>query len=339
MTTSSSVLIRKSALGRESGRVLPAPVSGQEFVLVGVIVVLWIALGIASPEFLSPSSVRTFLSNVAPVGIMGVGMTIVMISGGIDLSVSGILMVCAVIAAKAMVVLSTPFWLTITIAVSIGAILGLINGMLIAVGRVHALIITFGTWNVFLFIGYRIFDSQFVNGIPPTISILGSGSSSALVGVPVSFILMALILAAAWWYMRYTAGGRHYYAIGSDNAAARLVGIKVNQRIVSAYVVSGLLVGLGACITIANGTESLPPTVGTGTELAVIAAVVIGGTSIMGGSGSVFGTLLGAILVQTVASGVTMLLLPSQLSMLFIGVFIIIAVGADLLRQRIRRRA
>lgn len=318
---------------------LPAPASGQELVLIGVIVALWIALGLASPEFLSSSSMRSFLSNVAPVGIMGVGMTIVMISGGIDLSVSGILMVCAVIAAKAMVMFSTPLWLTITIAVSIGALLGLVNGMLIAKGRVHALIITFGTWNVFLFIGYRIFDSHFVNGIPPTLSILGSGSESAIAGVPASFILMAVVLALAWCYLRYTAGGRHYYAIGSDSAAARLVGIRVDRRVISAYVLSGLLVGLGACITIANGTESLPPTVGTGTELAVIAAVVIGGTSIMGGSGSVFGTLLGAILVQTVTSGVTMLSLPSQLSMLFIGVFIIIAVGTDLLRQRVGRGA
>ena len=127
----------------------------------------------------------------------------------------------------------------------------------------------------------------------------------------------------AWCYLRHTAGGRHLYAIGGDADAARLAGVKVQRRVLLAYVLTGLLIGLAACFVIAQGTSTLAPNVGAGMELAAIAAVVIGGTSIMGGRGSVLGTLLGALLVQTVTSGVTQLGWPSQLSNLFIGIFIL----------------
>lgn len=336
---SASQGIGSREIAKPRGRVLPFPVSGQEFVLLGVIVLLWVALGFAAPGFVTGGSIRPLLSSVAPIAIMGVGMTIVIITGGIDLSVSGMLAVAAVVAAKVMVAFGSPPLVTLLVGVVVGGALGLVNGLLIAVGRVHALIITFGTWNVFLFVGYRIFDGQFVNNIPRTLEPLGAGPNGAIWGVPTSFILMILIAGGAWCYLRYTAGGRHYYAIGSDAVAARLAGIPVQHRIASAYVLSGLLVGIGACLTLANGTQSLAPTVGRGTELAVIAAVVIGGTSIMGGSGSVLGTVLGAILVQTVASGVTQLSWPSQLANLFVGLFVIIAVGTDLLRQRLGRKA
>jgi ribose transport system permease protein len=156
--------------------------------------------------------------------------------------------------------------------------------------------------------------------------------------MPHSFLLTAIIASAVWWYLRHTPGGRHFYAIGSDPVAAELAGVRVRRRVLLAYVVTGALVGLSAIFTIAKGTSTLDQSIGSGKELAAIAAVVIGGTSIMGGRGSVLGTLLGALLVQTVTSGITQLGWPSDLSDLFVGVFVIIAVGVDLLRQRARRR-
>ena len=148
-----------------------------------------------------------------------------------------------------------------------------------------------------------------------------------------------MVLAAiAWCYLRHTAGGRHFYAIGGDPLAAQLAGVKVQRRILLAYLLTGLLVGLAPASS-SPRARNLGQNVGNGKELAVIAAVVIGGTSIMGGRGSVLGTVLGALLVQTVASGVTQLGWRSQLSDLFVGIAIIIAVGADLLRERARRTA
>ena len=261
---------------------------------------------------------------------------IVIITGGIDVSVGGAVMVCSVLTAKQLVAgLSAP--VAVLLAIVVGGVLGLVNGLLIAYGRVHAIIITFGTANLFLFLGLQLFGSRTVNGIPATFEVFGRGDEGRTLGIPHAFAITVLITALAWWYLRHTAGGRHFFAIGGDAHAARLAGVKVQRRVLLAYLVTGLLVGLASCFVIAQGTSTLDQTVGSGKELAVIAAVVIGGTSIMGGRGSVLGTFLGALLVQSVTSGVTQLGWKSQLADLFVGIFIIIAVGTDLLRERTRR--
>jgi ribose transport system permease protein len=319
------------------GRVLPPPVSGQEYVLVGVIAVVWLLLWLATPAFLTAGSIQPLLVATAPIALVGAGMTIVIITGGIDVSVGAAIMVCSVLTAQALVDAQVGLAVAVLLPIAVGALLGLINGVLIAYGRVHAIIITFGTANLFLFAGLQIFGSSTVNGIPATLGVFGRGPDGRTLGVPHAFAITVLITAAMWWYLRHTAGGRHFYAIGGDPHAARLAGVRVQRRTLLAYLVTGMLVGLASCFVIAQGTSTLDQSVGSGKELAVIAAVVIGGTSIMGGRGSVLGTLLGALLVQTVTSGVTQLGWKSQLADLFVGVFIIVAVGADLLRARARR--
>ena len=322
---------------RPRNRVLPSAISGQELVLIGVIAVLWIILAFATPAFFTPGSIQPLLVAMAPIALVGVGMTIIIITGGIDVSVGAAIMVCAVVTAKLLVDQGLSLPLAVVVSILVGGVLGLVNGLLIAYGRVHAIIITFGTANVFLFLGLQIFGSSTVNNIPQTFDVFGRGVAGRTFGIPHAFLITVIIAGIAWWYLRHTAGGRHFYAIGGDPHAARLAGVRVQRRILLAYLITGLLVGLASCFVIAQGTSTLDQSVGTGKELAVIAAVVIGGTSIMGGRGSVLGTLLGALLVQTVTSGVTQLGWNSQLSDLFVGVFIIIAVGADLIRERARR--
>ncbi|MET0763636.1 MAG: ABC transporter permease [Blastococcus sp.] len=321
------------------GRVLPFPITGQEIVLIAVIAILWVILAFATPAFLTGGSIVPLLVAMAPVALIGIGMTVIIITGGIDVSVASIVMVCAVVVAKAMVDSGASLPVAVLLSVVLGGVLGLINGVLIAYGRVHAIIITFGTANLFKFLGLQLFGGTTVDNIPGTLAFFGRGDAGRTLGIPHSFLIMLVIAALAWYYLRHTPGGRHLYAIGGDPDAARLAGVKVQRRVLSAYVLTGLLTGLAACFVIARGTSTLAPNVGAGMELAAIAAVVIGGTSIMGGRGSVLGTVLGALLVQTVASGVTQLGWRSQLSSLFIGIFILIAVGADLLRQRTRRTA
>ena len=319
-------------------RILPPPVTGQELVLVAVIAVLWALLGIFTPSFLSPSSIQPLLVSVAPLALIGVGMTFIIITAGIDVSVGGAIALCAVVTAKLLVNYDVPLLVAVAASMVLGLILGLINGTLIAYGRVHAIIITFGTANIFQFFALRVFGSSTVNNIPSTLDVFGRGEAGRTFGVPHSFAITVLVVLLGWWYLRHTAGGRHLFAIGGNANAARLAGVKVQPRVLLAYAITGALVGIGACFLIAAGTSTLDQGVGVGRELAVIAAVVIGGTSILGGRGSVIGTLLGAILVQTVTSGVTQLGWPSQLANLFVGLFIIIAVGTDLLRERARRR-
>ena len=321
---------------RSRNRILPSPVTGQELVLIGVIAVIWIGLALATPAFLTAGSIRPLLVATAPIALVGVGMTIVIITGGIDVSVGAAIMVCSVLTAKALVA-GVSLVPAVLLSVAVGGLLGLVNGVLSAYGREHAIIITFGTANLMLFLGLQIFGSSTVNGIPQTFDIFGRGAAGQILGVPTAFLITAVVTAAAWWYLRHTAGGRHFYAIGGDAHAARLAGVRVQRRVLLAYLVTGLLVGLASCFVIAQGTSTLDQTVGSGKELAVIAAVVIGGTSIMGGRGSVLGTFLGALLVQSVTSGVTQLGWRSQLSDLFVGIFIIVAVGTDLLRERARR--
>ncbi|MFT2818065.1 ABC transporter permease [Leifsonia sp. A12D58] len=320
-------------------RILPSPVTGQEFVLLGVIAALWILLGLFTPAFLSPGSIQPLLVSVAPIALIGVGMTFIIITAGIDVSVGGAIMLCAVVTAKFLVNLDVPLVAAIAISVGLGIVLGVLNGVLIAYGRVHAIIITFGTANIFQFLALRVFGSSTVNGIPSTLDVFGRGEAGRTFGIPHSFAITIVVVAIAWWYLRHTSGGRNLFAIGGNAQAARLAGIKVQPRVMIAYGLTGALVGLAACFFIAAGTATLDQAVGSGRELAVIAAVVIGGTSILGGRGSVIGTLLGAILVQTVTSGVTQIGWPSQLANLFVGLFIIIAVGTDLLRERARRKA
>lgn len=320
-------------------RILPPVVTGQEIVLLVVLAVLWVLLGLFTPAFLTPGSIGPLLVQVAPIALIGVGMTFVIITAGIDVSVAGIIMVSAVVTARVLVGYDVPAIAAVALAVVIGAGLGAINGGLTAYGRVHPIIITFGTANIFLWLGLRVFDSSTVNGIPGTLEFFGRGPAGSTLGVPHSFAIAVVAVAVAWWFLRYAKAGRNLYAIGGNQNAARLAGIKVQPRLVWVYLITGALAGLAACMIIATGTSTLDQSVGAGKELQVIAAVVIGGTSILGGRGSVVGTLLGAILVQTVVSGVTQLGWPTQLGFLFVGIFILIAVGTDLIRERARRRA
>ncbi|WP_119696478.1 ABC transporter permease [Microbacterium halotolerans] len=327
------------AAGKRRTRVLPRALSTQEMVLIGVLIVLWILLGAFTPNFLTAQSIQPLLASAAPIALIGIGMTAVIVTAGIDISVAAMLMVCAVVMAKLMVDLSWPMPLALLAGILLGGLCGLFNGILITLGRVHPIIITFGTSNIFMFLGWRIFDSKVVNGIPTSVGVLGRGADGRFLGVPYSFLIVIVLAALLWWYMRYTAGGRHFYAIGNDQNAARLVGIRVQKRTIIPYVLTGLGVGLAAMVAMANGTQTLAQSVGQGIELQAIAAVVIGGTSIVGGRGSVLGTLLGALLVQTVTSGTIQLGWAPQLANFFVGVAIIIAVGADLLQQRLTRKA
>ena len=317
-------------------RVTARAIEGQELVLIGVIAALWAALGASVDTFFTASNLENILDSVAPVTIIGVGMTAVIVTAGIDVSVGSALAVVIVIISQQVRDSGLGFFPAIGLALVIGGVLGLVNGVLVAYGRVHSIIVTFGTLNVYRFVSLQIFHGKEVAGIPGTLRFLGGGAAGRTFGVPHAWILAIIVAALAWAYMRYTPTGRHLYAIGGDQVAARLAGIRVRRRLLGVYTATGVLVGLAACCVIGEG-GLVEENVGTGLELQVIAAVVIGGTTILGGRGTVLGTVLGALLVGTVTSGVTLLGWRSELTALFIGIFILVAVGADLLRERRRR--
>ncbi|WP_163508800.1 ABC transporter permease [Fodinicola acaciae] len=313
-------------------------IEGQELALVVVIAVLCLVLSLTTRTFLTSSNLSNILFSVAPIAIMGIGMTAVIVTAGIDVSVGSAVALVMVIVSLAVRDSGLPFLPALLLALVLGLILGTVNGLLVAYGRVHPIIITFGTLNLYRFASLQVFNSKDVNGVPPTLQFFGGGEGGSTLGVPNAWWLAMVLGAIMWIYMRYWATGRHWYAIGGDADAARLAGVRVARRRVAAYAITGLLVGLAACCLIGSG-GLIQQNIGTGLELQVIAAVVIGGTSILGGRGTVLGTLLGALLVGIVSSAITLLGWPSELTELFIGLFILLAVGVDLVRQRRRLAA
>jgi ribose transport system permease protein len=311
-------------------------VEGQELVLAGLLAALWLTLSLSTDTFLAASNLQNILFTVAPTAIAGIGMTAVIVTAGIDVSVGGTLAVVGVVVAKLVRDAGMGLLPAVAVALLAGSALGAVNGLLVAYGRLHPIIVTFGTLNVFRFVALQIFGSKPVSGVPGTLGLLGGGERGLSFGLPHAALLAVLLAAGMWVHMRYAPTGRHLYAVGGDASAARLAGVRVERRQVVVYVVTGALVGLAACVTIGSGGR-VGQEIGTGFELQVIAATVIGGTSILGGRGSVIGTLLGALLVGTVTSAVTLLHWQNELTYLFIGLFIIAAVGADLLRERRRR--
>jgi ribose transport system permease protein len=312
-------------------------VEGQELALIIVLAALWLILSISTDTFLTSSNLSNLLYSVAPIAIIGIGMTAVIVTGGIDVSVGSGAAVVMVVVAKAIRDSGLPLAPALALGLAVGLVLGVINGVLVAYGGIHPIIVTFGTLNLYRFLALRLFENKQVTGVPDTFSVLGGGKSGETLGVPNAWWLTLALAAVMWSYMRYWATGRHWYALGNDAAAARLAGIRVKTRTIAAYALTGLFVGLAGIVLIGSG-GLVQQNAGTGLELRVIAAVVIGGTSILGGRGSVLGTLLGALLVGTVTSAITLLGWRSELTELFIGVFILIAVGVDLVRER-RRRA
>lgn len=311
-------------------------VEGQELALVAVIALLWLALALGTDTFLTSSNLSNLLYSVAPVALVGIGMTAVIVTGGIDVSVGSGAAVVMVVVSKLIRDSDAPLWEAVVVALLVGLALGLFNGVLIAFGGIHPIIATFGTLNLFRFLALRLFENKQVTGVPNTFAGIGGGGAGETLGVPNAWWLTMVLAGLMWAYMRHWATGRHWYALGNDPSAARLAGIQVRRRLLAAYALTGLFVGLAGCVLIGSG-GLVQQNAGSGLELQVIAAVVIGGTSILGGRGTVLGTLLGALLVGTVTSAITLLGWRSELTELFIGVAILVAVGVDIVRERRRR--
>ncbi|MCL6424164.1 ABC transporter permease [Brachybacterium sp. JHP9] len=312
-------------------------IEGQEAVLIAVLVIVGVLLAVFTDTFMTSANIQTVLYTVAPIAIIGVGMTAVMVTAGIDVSVGSQMAIAMVVVGKLLRDTDLGWFPALVVAVVVGSILGIINGLLIVVGRIHPMIITFGTLNVYRYVALQIFGDQQVSGVPDDLGFIGGSVQAVTFGIPNALLLAMALMVIMWAYMRQWAGGRHLYAIGGDPGAARLTGIQVNRKLISVYVLIGVLVGIASLVQVGSG-GLIQQNVGIGLELQVIAACVIGGTSVLGGRGTVFGTLLGALLVGTVSSAVTHLGWPNELTNLFVGIFIIVAVGIDLVRQKRRTK-
>jgi len=293
------------------------------------LVVLFIALTIASPHFLTETNLASVVRQTAVINIIALGMTLVIITAGIDLSVGSMLALAGLFGTMAMRDgHSIPY--AIATGVVAGLICGLLNGLMIALFRINPFIVTLGTMGIYRGLSLVISNGLPIHEIPQSFSYLGAGN---LLGVPV--VLWILLVAALFMHfiLENTKLGRYSFAIGSNVDAAFYAGVPIKFHLTMVYALIGLLTGLAGMIE-ASRLMTGQPTAGQGYELQAIAAVVIGGGSLTGGEGSVIGTLVGAFVMGLLSNGSDLLGISPYWQQAIIGAVIIAAVGFDELRKR-----
>lgn len=293
------------------------------------LILLFAGLWAASPYFLTRTNIFSLIRQTAVINIMALGMTIIIIAGGIDLSVGAILAMGGLLGTMAMEK-GLPIFVGILVGLAVGLACGLLNGLLVTRLRIAPFIVTLGTLGVFRGSTLLISNGLSVHNIPAGFAYLGEGN---LLGVP--FVLWVLVLCAAGMHvvLQHTRFGRYAFAIGSNSAAATYAGIPLALHTTAVYATGGLLTGLAGMIE-ASRLMTGQPTAGAGYELQAIAAVVIGGGSLHGGEGSVVGTLIGAFIMGLLSNGSDLLGISNYVQQVVIGVVIILAVTVDELRKR-----
>ncbi len=293
------------------------------------LIALFVGLAISSPPFLTATNLSSVVRQTAVINIMALGMTLVIVAGGIDLSVGAILAFAGLAGTKAMEA-GAPIAVGILIGMAAGFGWGLVNGSLTVRLRINPFIVTLGTLGIVRGLTLLYSKGLPVVKLPRGFSVIGEGT---LLGLPVVLYLLFVCAVATHVVLHYTKLGRYAYAIGSNREAAVYAGVPVGFHTASVYAISGMLTGLAGMIE-ASRLMTGQPTAGQGYELQVIAAVVIGGGSLSGGEGTVVGTLVGAFIMGLLANGCDLLGISPYIQQAVIGAVIILAVTFDELRKR-----
>ena len=290
------------------------------------------------PSFLKADNLRNVADQIAVIAIMAIGMTLVIVTAGIDLSVGSLLALSAVIATRlirdyagAEDASATAMVVCCAVAIACCGSVGALTGTLVTWGSLPPFIVTLGMMLVARGLAFKIADGQSIFEVPE--SFVGLGRGTLLGRIPNAVYVMLALYVVAHLVMTRTTLGRYVYAVGGNPEAARLSGVSIPRVHLTVYVVSGLLAGLGGVVT-ASQLKSGSPVYGQMYELYVIAAVVVGGTSLSGGEGTIFGTLVGAFLIAVIHNGMNLLQLSSFDQMIVLGGVIITAVLLDRLKRR-----
>ncbi|SCM76822.1 Ribose transport system permease protein RbsC [uncultured Pleomorphomonas sp.] len=317
----------------------------QKFAALAGLVLLVIAFSLTSGAFLTTSNAVTIALQTSTIAFLGLGATCVIITGGIDLSVGSVLALSGVVAALAVKV-GVPIPIAMVVGIVTGGISGGINGLLITRLKLPPFIATLGMMMVARGVALQITGARPVSGLGESFGTLGNGSLWRVLGeganglpklifpgIPYPVILMVILAVLVAVLLRKTIFGRHLYAIGSNEEAARLSGVNVNRTKIGAYVLSGLLAGLCGCVLMSR-LVTAQPNEGIAYEMDAIASAVIGGTSLAGGVGSISGTIIGAFIIGVLRNGLNMNGVSSFTQMIIIGLVIIGTVWIDQLRNK-----
>ncbi len=312
-----------------SGRWL-GKLKGATGPLVGLLA-LCVFLSFSTDAFLSVRNGLNILDQITVLGIMAVGMTFVILIGGIDLSVGSVLALAMMVMGCSANVAGLPLAVGIVFGLVAAAMSGLIVGILVTQFRVPAFIATLAMMSAARGVANMITDGQQIVGFPDWFMMLAIDRHFGILTATV--FLMLVVVLVAWLFLHFRSEGRMLYAVGGNPEVARLAGINARLVTIGVYVVSAVLAGL-AGIVLAARLDSVQPSSGFGYELDTIAAVVIGGTSLSGGAGGIGGTLIGVLIIGVLRNGLNLLNVSPFLQQVIIGIVIVLAVGAETIRRR-----
>jgi ribose transport system permease protein len=297
--------------------------------ILPVLIVILVAFAIIAPHFLTENNLLNIVRQASINIVLATGMTVVILTAGIDLSVGSVL---AVAAVTALVVSLIPglAWAAIPVALFVGLALGMVNGVLVAYVGLPPFIVTLGSMTALRGLAYLFADGTTVINSKLSFAWIGNAYLGPL---PWLVVIAFLVILGTWFMLRRTVLGVHIYAVGGNPQAARLTGIKVGMVLLFTYAYSGLLAALGGIMT-ASRLYSANGVLGTGYELDAIAAVILGGTSFVGGIGTVIGTLFGALIIATLNNGLTLMNVSFFWQLVVKGLVIIIAVALDKYRHK-----
>lgn len=299
-----------------------------EYVIVLAIIVESVAFAALAPQFLSVANLINVALSIAITGILAVGMTFVILTGGIDLSVGSVVAVAGIVAA--MLASHGYVWTGFAAAVLVGLLVGVFNGTMIARLRVPSFVVTLAMLTICRGLAFILTGGRSIGNLPEAFGALGR---ERILGVPVPVVLMAVVFAAGWFALARTTFGRYVYAVGGNREAAYLAGINTRGVELAVYALNGVLVGLAGAV-LASRLGAGVPNAGLQYELDVIAAVVVGGTSLSGGRGSVINTLWGTIFIGVLNNGLNLAGVDPYMQRIVLGVVILLAVLIDQWQKR-----
>jgi ribose transport system permease protein len=319
-------------IGKISGRSrLPL----DKFITFGAVVALFIFFSIVGKNFFTMRSVLSLLLQTSAVTIMGIGVTFCIITGGIDLSIGSVIALTGTVGVMAAIA-GVPIWISMLIGLLVGVVTGLLNGLMITRLKLPPFIATLGMMMVARGVALTITNAN-AWPAPDAFGNLGNGTifdlGRTFPGIPYPVLIMIAVALIFSFILGKTRIGRYIYAVGSNEEAARLSGIKINQIKIIAYIISGLLAGLVGVI-LASRMVTSQPNSAVGYELNAIAAAVIGGTSLMGGIGTIAGTVIGSFIIGILTVGLTMSGANYFMQQIVIGLVVIGAVTIDQLKSR-----
>jgi ribose transport system permease protein len=305
----------------------------KKYAIVVVLLLLVVLFSILNNRFLTSQNLFIIARQVAMLGISAVGMSCVILTAGIDLSVGSIMGISNIIGALFMAEIGMPVLPAICITLSITILIGFISGILVAYVKVPALITTLAMMTILRGLTFILSNGLPVWGLPEGFKTLGQGYLGI---VPIPVLIMVIIFIIGWIFLNRTKTGRYIYGLGGSREAVRLSGVSIERIEVLVFIICSLLTGIAGIIMLSR-INTGRPNMGTGYELDVITAVVLGGVSIMGGSGSIFGVFIGVLIIGVLANGMILLDVSEYYQQITKGVVLLLAVIFDTMAKRSKK--